>query len=72
MIISKKKFEEECLKRVEEAVRKVEESHWRAEGERTRERYIAELENRLIAVEKANGIDHPSHHRGDSISPARW
>lgn len=72
MIISKKKFEEEIRKRVEEALCKCEENHWRGEQERNRERFIADIENRLIAVEKANGIDHPSHHRGDHTTPTRW
>ena len=72
MIISKKKFEEEIRKRVDEAIRKVEENHWRAESERQRERFMAEMEIRLIAVEKKCKIDHPSHHRGDNVTPARW
>ena len=70
MIISKKKFEEEIRKRVDEAICKVEENHWRAESERNRERYIAELEKRVIAVEKKCKIDHPSHHRGDNCTPS--
>lgn len=70
MIISRKRFDAEVQKRVEEAVRKVEENHWRNESERNRDRFMAELENRLIAVEKACGIDHPSHHRGDNCRVA--
>lgn len=61
MIISRKRFEAEVQKRVEEAVRKCEESYWRAELERDRNRAIHALETRIIALEKKNGIDHPSH-----------
>ena len=62
MIISKKRFEAEVTKRVDEAICKFQEHHWREERERDHYRQMRELENRLIAVEKANGIDHPSHH----------
>ncbi len=72
MIISRKRFEAEVQKRVDEAVCKTEERFWRNESERDWERYIAQLEERLIAVEKANGIDHPSHHRGKSVTASRW
>ena len=72
MIISRKRFEAEVEKRVVDEVRKVEESYWRNERERDRERIIGLLEERLIAVEKKNGIDHPSHHRGECVPPARW
>ena len=67
MIISRKRFEEECQKREAEAVRQVEESHWRRESEQAQGRFIEKLEERLIAVEKACSIDHPSHHRGDNV-----
>ena len=69
MIISKKRFEEECNKRVDEAIRKVEERHWRMESERSQERCIAELERRVIALEKACGIDHPIHHNEATCRP---
>lgn len=69
MIISKKKFEEECNKRVDEAIRKVEESHWRRESERNQERCVAELEKRVIALEKKCKIDHPSHHLAETCRP---
>ena len=62
MIISRKRFEAEVTKREEEAVCKVQENNWRDERERNQERCMAELEARLIEVEKKNGIDHPSHH----------
>ena len=61
MIISKKRFEAEIQKRVEEAVCKVHENIFRDEREREHCRQMRELENRLIGVEKACGIDHPSH-----------
>lgn len=61
MIISKKRFNEEVEKRVQEEVKRIEEWHWREDRERERYKEMRELENRLIAVEKACGIDHPSH-----------
>lgn len=70
MIISKKRFEEECRKRVDEAICKIEENHWRNERERNREQFLNQLEKRLIAVEKKNGIDHPSHHREETCTAA--
>lgn len=65
MIISKKRFEAEVNKRVEEAVCKAHERIWQEERQRDMYRSIAELETRLIEVEKKNGIDHPSHHNGN-------
>ena len=70
MIISKKRFEAEVNKRVEEAVRKVEENHWRYEKEQSQSRFIDALVNRLIECEKKCGIDHPSHHRGEACNPS--
>ena len=70
MIISRKRFEAEVQKRVEEAVKKVEENHWRYETEQRQGRFINELQNRLIECEKKCGIDHPSHHRGDTCTAA--
>lgn len=67
MIISRKRFEAEVQKRVEEAVCKVQENNWREQREREQYRQIGELEQRLIELEKKNGIDHPSHHRGDNV-----
>ena len=61
MIISKKRFEAEVQKRVEEAVCKVQENQWREEREREQNRFAGELEQRIIALEKKNGIEHPSH-----------
>lgn len=72
MIISRKRFEEEIKKRVEEAVCKCHENFYRDEREREHLREQRELENRLIAVEKACNIDHPSHHRGETATPTRW
>lgn len=63
MIISRKRFEEEIQMRVEKAVCKAEENRWREEREREQCRFFAELERRLITVEKQIGIDHPSHQR---------
>ena len=70
MIISKKKFETEVQKRVEEAVKKVEENHWRYEREQIHGRTIEQMQKRLIALEKACGIDHPSHHPCDNMTAA--
>ena len=61
MIISRKRFNEEVEKRVQEEAKRIEEWHWREERERERCQEMRNLENRLIAVEKACGIDHPSH-----------
>ena len=66
MIISRKRFEAECQKRVEEEVCKAHERIWQDERQRDIYRNMEDLEQRLIAVEKANGIDHPSHHRGEN------
>ena len=71
MIISKKRFEEEVNKRVDEAVCKFQERCWQDEREREQNRAIGALEQRIIALEKKNGIDHPSHHQGDTVNP-RW
>ena len=61
MIISKKKFEAEVQKRVDEAISKFQEHVWHDEREREQNRRMDQLERRLIEVEKKNGIDHPSH-----------
>ncbi len=61
MIISKKRFEAEVNKRVEEAVCRAQENQWRDEREREQNRFASELEQRIIALEKKNGIEHPSH-----------
>ncbi len=61
MIISKKRFEAEVNKRVEEALSKFQENVWRDEREREQNRFASELEQRIIALEKKNGIEHPSH-----------
>ena len=66
MIISRKRFEAEIAKRVEEAVCKAQERIWQEERQRDMYRSIGELETRLIEVEKKNGIDHPSHHNGNA------
>lgn len=71
MIISKKKFEEEVQKRVEEAIKKVDENHWRFEREQRQGQFIDQLQKRLIECEKKCGIDHPSHHPGDTMT-AVW
>ena len=67
MIISRKRFEAEVQKRVEEAVCKVHENMYRDDREREHLRQMRELENRLIAVEKKNGIDHPSHRTNEAV-----
>ena len=61
MIISRKRFEAEVQKRVEEAVCKVQENNWREDRERERYREMRDLEIRLIKCEKSLGIEHPSH-----------
>jgi hypothetical protein len=66
MIISRKRFEEEVEKRVNEAVCKFQENVWRNEREREQNRFAGEMEQRIISLEKKNGIDHPSHHRGEN------
>ena len=71
MIISRKKYERNIKQAVEEAICKVEENHWRAESERNKERFVHDMERRLIEVEKKSGIDHPSHHR-DVTCKASW
>lgn len=67
LFMSKKKFEEEVEKRVCEKLKTFEENQWRNEREREQHRYVSELEQRLIVVEKRLGIDHPSHQRGDNV-----
>ena len=61
MIISRKRFEAEVNKRAEEAISKIQERVWRDEREREQNRFASELEQRVIALEKKNGIEHPSH-----------
>lgn len=67
LFVSKKNFEEEVEKRVCEKLKVFEENQWRDERERERHRYIGDLEQRLIVVEKRMGIDHPSHRLGDNV-----
>lgn len=67
MIISRKRFNEEVEKRVQEEMKKYEEWRWREDRDREHYREKRELENRLIAVEKACGIDHPSHHTNEAV-----
>lgn len=71
MIISKKRFEEEVQKRVEEAVKKVDENRWRFEREQRQGQFLEQLQKRIIALEKACGIDHTSHHPCDNMT-AGW
>lgn len=61
MIISRKRFNEEVEKQVCERMKQFEEFQWREERERQRLRDMRDLENRVIKLEKACGIDHPSH-----------
>ena len=72
MIISRKRFEAEVNKRVEEAIFKCNENFYRENRERDQHLQMRELEKRLIELEKKNGIDHPSHHRGDNVVCAGW
>ena len=67
MIISKKRFNEEVEKRVCEERNRWEEWRWREERERDAHREMRDLENRLIKVEKACGIDHPSHNTLEAV-----
>lgn len=67
MIISKKKFDEAVEKRVQEEMKKYEEWRWKEDRDREHYREMRELENRLIRVEKAQGIDHPSHHTVEAV-----
>ena len=61
MIISRKRFNEEVERRVCEEMKRRDEMIWRDEREREQNRIMRDLELRLIAVEKKNGIEHPSH-----------
>lgn len=67
MIISRKRFDKEVEKRVCEEMKRFEEFQWREERERERCREMRELEIRLIALEKACGIDHPSHRTLEAV-----
>ena len=57
MIISRKRFEAEVNKRVEEALNKFQENVWRDEREREQNRFAGELEQRIIALEKGIEIN---------------
>ena len=72
MIISRKRFEAEANKRVEEALCKAHEQFYRDERDRERHRELHALELRIIALEKKNGIDHPSHHCGENVPLPRY
>ena len=61
MIISRKKFEAEANKRAEEKIAQAQQRMWQEDRMRDMYRNISDLEIRLIAVEKKNGIEHPSH-----------
>lgn len=63
--VSKRRFHEEVEKRVCEEMKKYEEYRFRDEQERKYLRAKREVENRLIALEKACGIDHPSHNSAE-------
>lgn len=67
MIISKKRFNEEVEKRVCEEMKKIDEYRWREDREREHQRRMADLEIRLIALEKKNGINHPSHNTFEAV-----
>ena len=61
MFISRKKFEAEVNKRAEDKIAQTQERMWQEDRMRDMYRNISDLEIRLIAVEKKNGIEHPSH-----------
>jgi hypothetical protein len=67
MIISRKRFEAEIQRRVEEDVCKAQERMFQEERLRDMYRDIRKIEDRLIEVEKKSGIDHPSHHNGSVL-----
>ena len=67
MFISRKKFEEEVNKRAEEKIAQAQERMWQEDRMRDMYRNISDLEIRLIAVEKKNGIEHPSHNNVKGI-----
>lgn len=70
MIISRKRFEAEVQKRVEEEVCKFHERFYRDDHERKMRRMYDAMEQRVIALEKKNGIDHPSHNQiGSALYP---
>ena len=61
IFMSKRRFHDAVERRVSEEMKKYEEYRWRDEQEREQARIRRDLEKRLIQVEKACGIDHPSH-----------
>ena len=63
IFISKRKFYEEVEKRVSEEIRRYEDYRSRDDLERRLRSEKDQMEARMIALEKACGIDHPSHHR---------
>lgn len=66
LFMSKKKFEREVEKRLCDRLKVAEENLWRNEREREQHRYVSDLEQRLIVVEKRLRIKHPSHQRGET------
>lgn len=67
MFFSRKRFEKEVEKRVCEERKRFEEWRWREEQERESRNRMRDLEIRLIKVEKACGIDHPSHNTLEAV-----
>lgn len=67
MIISRKRFNEEVERRVCEEMKRIDELRWRDDREREQERHMRDLEMRLSKVEKACGVDHPSHNTYEAV-----
>lgn len=63
IFVSKRRFYEEVEKRVSEEIRKYEDYRSRDDLERRLRTEKDQMEARMMALEKAAGIDHPSHHR---------
>ena len=72
MIISRKRFNKEVEKRVQEEMKRAEEWHWREDRERERCREMRDLEIRLIKCEKSLNIDHPSHNTLEAARAAYY
>lgn len=63
IFVSKRRFHDEVERRVCEEMRRYEDWRSRDDLERRLRTEKDQMEARLIQLEKACGIDHPSHHR---------
>lgn len=69
MIISRRRFHEEVERRVSEEMRRYEDYRSMNDLERRLRSEMDQMEARMIAVEKACGIDHPSHRCLEAVRP---